>query len=139
MAVIQHTLTLVTSGRGTYEFTDRVEEQVRRSGLKAGIASVFCQHTSCSLLLMENADPSARRDLEAWLDRLVPEDDPHFEHTLEGPDDMPAHIKMALTRTSETLPFASGSLQLGTWQGLFLWEHRNARHTRRVVVTLLGE
>jgi secondary thiamine-phosphate synthase enzyme len=88
---------------------------------------------------MENADPSARRDLEAWLDRLVPENDPHFEHTLEGADDMPSHIKMALTRTSETIPFAEGKLRLGTWQGIFVWEHRRRPHTRRFVVTILGE
>ena len=88
---------------------------------------------------MENADPGARRDLEAWLDRLVPEDDPRFEHTMEGPDDMPAHIKMALTRTSETVPFAEGRLLLGKWQGIFLWEHRRAAHTRNVVVTVIGE
>ncbi len=100
---------------------------------------MFCPHTSASLLLMENADPSARRDLEAWLDRLVPEDDPHFTHIFEGADDMPGHIKMALTRTSETIPFAEGRLLLGTWQGVFLWEHRRAPHARRVVVTVLGE
>ena len=88
---------------------------------------------------MENADPSARRDLEAWLDRLVPADDPAFEHTLEGPDDMPSHIKMALTRTSETIPFAASRLLLGTWQGIFRWEHRRAPQTRHGVVTVLGE
>ena len=88
---------------------------------------------------MENADPTARRDLEAWLDRLVPEDDPRFEHTLEGADDMPGHIKMALTRTSETVPFSEGRLMLGMWQGIFLWEHRCHSHTRRLVVTVMGE
>jgi len=88
---------------------------------------------------MENADPSARRDLEAWLDRLVPEDDPHFTHTYEGSDDMPSHIKMTLTRTSETIPFNEGRLMLGTWQGIFLWEHRRAPHTRRIIVTVIGE
>jgi secondary thiamine-phosphate synthase enzyme len=87
---------------------------------------------------MENADPSARRDLEAWLDRLVPADDPHFTHTAEGSDDMPSHIKMALTRTSESIPFADGRLLLGTWQGIFLWEHRKAAHTRSVVLTFVG-
>lgn len=88
---------------------------------------------------MENADPSARSDLEAWLNRLVPENDPHFEHTLEGPDDMPSHIKMALTRTSETIPFSDGRLLLGTWQGLYLWEHRSHPHTRTLIVTGIGE
>ena len=139
MAVYQTTLTIRTRGAGTYEITDAVAGALQKSGLRQGIATVFCQHTSCSLVLMENADPSARRDLEAWLDRLVPPDDPHFTHTLEGPDDMPSHIKMALTRSSETIPFADGRLLLGTWQGIFLWEHRSAAHTRSVVLTLMGE
>jgi secondary thiamine-phosphate synthase enzyme len=139
MAVPQATLTIRTSGSGTYEITDLVARELAQSRLARGVAVIFCQHTSCSLVLMENADPSARRDLEAWLDRLVPEDDPHFRHTLEGGDDMPAHIKMALTRSSETVPFADGRLLLGTWQGIFLWEHRRAPHARQVVVTLMGE
>lgn len=139
MSVHQATLTLRTPGAGTHEFTEAVAREVARSGLTRGVVTVFCQHTSCSLVIMENADPSARRDLEAWLDRLVPEDDPHFEHTLEGPDDMPSHIKMALTRTSETIPFDAGRLLLGTWQGLFLWEHRRASHSRQIVVTVIGE
>lgn len=138
MAVHQHTLSLRTRGAGTYEFTRDVAGIVTRSGIEQGVVHVFCRHTSCSLVIMENADPGARADLEAWLDRLVPADDPHFTHTLEGPDDMPSHIKMALTRTSETVPFAQGRLLLGTWQGLFLWEHRATPHTREVVVTVLG-
>ncbi|HEY8993674.1 MAG TPA: secondary thiamine-phosphate synthase enzyme YjbQ [Lacunisphaera sp.] len=138
MALYQTTITLRTRGPGTYEITDEVARALVKSGLTQGIATVFCQHTSCSLVLMENADPSARRDLEAWLDRLVPDDDPHFTHTLEGADDMPSHIKMALTRTSETVPFAGGRLLLGTWQGIFLWEHRKAAHTRSVVLTFMG-
>ncbi len=138
MPVVQHRLTLRTRGAGTYELTREVAEVVRKSGLLEGVATVFCQHTSCSLVLMENADPSARHDLEAWLNRLVPANDPHFTHTLEGPDDMPSHIKMALTRSSETIPFANGELLLGTWQGIFLWEHRAVAHTRHVVVTLLA-
>jgi secondary thiamine-phosphate synthase enzyme len=138
MAVHQETLTLRPRGAGTHEITDAVGAVVQRSGIARGVATVFCQHTSCSLVLMENADPSARRDLEAWLDRLVPENDPDFTHTLEGSDDMPSHIKMALTRTSETIPFAEGRLLLGTWQGIFLWEHRRAAHTRHVVVTVIG-
>jgi secondary thiamine-phosphate synthase enzyme len=112
---------------------------VKRSGLSIGTVTVFCQHTSCSLVMMENADPTARRDLERWLSRLVREDDRDFQHTSEGADDMPSHIKMALTRTSETLPFSNGRLQLGTWQGLFLWEHRRAAHSRQLVVTVIGE
>lgn len=139
MPVFQDTLTCRTTGAGTYEITDEIAALVRRSGIATGIASVFCTHTSCSLVLMENADPSARRDLEAWLDRLVPADDRHFTHTLEGPDDMPSHIKMALTRSSETIPFRQKQLLLGTWQGIFLWEHRHAPHTRELIVTVTGE
>jgi secondary thiamine-phosphate synthase enzyme len=139
MAVHQQTLSLRTPGAGTHEITAQVEAVLTASRLRTGLVNVFCQHTSCSLVIMENADPSARRDLEAWLDRLVPDDDPHFTHTLEGADDMPSHIKMALTRTSETVPFAAGRLLLGTWQGIFLWEHRRAPHTRRIVVTVTGE
>lgn len=138
MAVYQTTLTIRPKGPGTYEITDGVARALKASGLREGVATVFCQHTSCSLVLMENADPSARRDLEAWLDRLVPEDDPHFTHTLEGADDMPSHIKMALTRSSESIPFANGQLLLGTWQGIFLWEHRRAPHPRNVVLTFVG-
>ncbi len=139
MPVHQATITLRTAGRGTQEITAAVAREVARSGLKRGVATLFCQHTSCSLVLMENADPSARRDLEAWLHRLVPEDDLHFTHTAEGADDMPSHIKMALTRTSESVPFTDGTLLLGTWQGVFLWEHRRAPHSRHVVVTVMGE
>ena len=139
MAVHQTTLTVRTRGPGLHEITDEVAQALRASGLARGVATVFCQHTSCSLVLMENADASARRDLEAWLDRLVPPDDPHFTHTLEGADDMPSHIKMALTRTSESIPFADGRLLLGTWQGVYLWEHRRAPHTRTIAVTAVGE
>jgi len=138
MAVHQSTLNVRTSGAGTHEITEAVQREVSRSGLSAGVVTVFCQHTSCSLVIMENADPSARQDLEGWLDRLVPEDDPHFVHRAEGPDDMPSHIKMALTRTSESVPFAGGRMLLGTWQGIFLWEHRRASHQRRIVVTVMG-
>ena len=139
MPVHQATLTIHTRGQGLHEITDAVAREVGRSGLARGVAVVFCQHTSCSLVLMENADPSAQRDLEAWLNRLVPEADPHFEHTTEGPDDMPSHIKMALTRTSECVPFADGRMLLGTWQGIFLWEHRRRAHMRQLVVTVVGE
>lgn len=139
MPVHQATLSFRPGHQGTHEITAAVVRELETSGMQRGIVSVFCLHTSCSLVIMENADPSARRDLEAWLDRLVPENDPEFEHTLEGPDDMPSHIKMALTRSSETIPFANGRLLLGTWQGIFLWEHRRAAHTRQVAVTVLGE
>lgn len=139
MLVATHELTVRTTGQGTYEITRDVAAAVREASLACGLCHVFCLHTSCSLVLMENADPSAREDLENWLHRLVPENDPAFTHTLEGPDDMPSHIKMALTRTSETLPVEEGRLVLGTWQGLFLWEHRRAPHTRRLRATMLGE
>jgi len=138
MPVHHATLTIRTEGQRTHEITNAVVREIERSKLQDGVVTVFCQHTSCSLVIMENADPSARHDLEAWLNRLVPENDPHFEHTLEGPDDMPSHIKMALTRTSESVPFANGRLLLGTWQGIYLWEHRHAAHARHVVVTVVG-
>lgn len=139
MPIHQATLTVRARGSGLHEITDLVAREVTRSGLRQGVATIFCRHTSCSLVIMENADPSASRDLEAWLDRLVPERDPHFTHTLEGDDDMPAHIKMALTRTSESAPLADGQLLLGTWQGIFLWEHRHAAPSRQVIVTIIGE
>ncbi len=131
-------LTLRPAGPGLHEFTAAVARELAACGLRQGVVSVFCRHTSASLVVMENADPSARRDLEAWLDRLVPAGDPRFTHTLEGPDDMPSHVKMALTRTSEQLPFADGRLLLGAWQGIFLWEHRTAPPEREVVLTFLG-
>ncbi|MEM9418423.1 MAG: secondary thiamine-phosphate synthase enzyme YjbQ [Planctomycetota bacterium] len=139
MQIYQTKLQQSSHGQGTTEITHHVRDILRESGLTTGTVNVFCQHTSCSLVLMENADPSARQDLEAFLSKLVPEDEPYFVHTAEGPDDMPSHIKMALTRTSETIPFADGRLLLGTWQGLFLWEHRDHPHTRRLVVTVVGE
>jgi secondary thiamine-phosphate synthase enzyme len=138
MAVHQSTFTVRAPGAGLHEITDEVARIVARCGVARGLATVFCQHTSCSLVIMENADPSARRDLEDWMNRLVPERDPHFTHTLEGDDDMPSHIKMALTRTTETIPIADSRLLLGTWQGIFLWEHRRAPHTRHLIVTVVG-
>jgi secondary thiamine-phosphate synthase enzyme len=139
MAVITREVSITTSGYRTHEVTGSVAEILNRSGMNAGTATIFCRHTSCSLVIMENADPSARRDLEAYLSRLVPENDPAFTHTAEGPDDMPSHIKMALTRTSETVPFADRRLLLGTWQGIFLWEHRARSHRRQLIITLQGE
>lgn len=127
-----------TRGKATLEITGDLHTCIRNWGLARGQIHVFCRHTSCSLVIMENADPTARHDLERFLDRLVPEDDPDFQHTLEGPDDMPSHIKMALTRTSETIPVDEGRLLLGTWQGVFLWEHRAAPHNRSLVVSGLG-
>ena len=139
MAVYQSQISVRSRGKGTYEITREVAGRLQKSGLKVGTVSVFCRHTSCSLVIMENADPSARRDLERFMEDLVPESYPHFIHTLEGPDDMPSHIKMALTRTSETIPFAGGKLQLGSWQGIFLWEHRAHPHTRQIILTFQGE
>lgn len=130
---------ITTRGKGTYEITELCERIVRAGGIKTGTATVFVQHTSCSLVIFENADPSARTDLHAFFDRLVPETTPYFVHTLEGPDDMPSHLRMALTRTSEVIPVVEGRLALGTWQGIFLFEHRRAPHTRSVVVSVVGE
>ena len=139
MGVFTKDWSLKTKGKGTYEITDSVSDALNESGLKQGIVSVFIKHTSCSLILMENADPTARVDLERFMDDLVPDDYPYFVHTMEGPDDMPSHIKMCLTRSSENLPFSNGKLDLGTWQGIFLWEHRVASHNRKLVITILGE
>ena len=139
MQVFTTELNFRTRGKATLEITREVANCVREWQLSRGQVTVFCRHTSCSLVIMENADPSARRDLERFLDRLVPENDPDFTHTYEGADDMPSHIKMALTRTSETIPIAEGRLLLGTWQGIFLWEHRAVAHSRSVVVSALGE
>ena len=127
-------LTISAKAQGLHEFTDEVRRVVVDSGIQDGLCTVFVRHTSASLIIQENADPSARRDLEAWLNRLVPEGDPHFTHDAEGPDDMPAHVKAALTTTSISIPIVGGKLALGTWQGVYLWEHRRARHQRKVVV-----
>ena len=139
MGVFTKDWSLKTKGKGTYEITDSVSDALNESGLKQGIVSVFVNHTSCSLVLMENADPTARVDLERFMDDLVPDDYPYFVHTMEGPDDMPSHIKMCLTRSSENLPFSNGRLDLGTWQGIFLWEHRVAPHNRKLLITIVGE
>ena len=127
-----------TQGKGTYEITQEVAEVVRSSGVSVGSVTVFVRHTSASLVIMENADPSARTDLEEFFERLVPEDSDYFIHTMEGPDDMPSHIRMALTRTSEVIPVTRGRMVLGTWQGIFVFEHRRARHRREIVVSVVG-
>ena len=132
-------LEVPTQGKGTYEITRDVEKVVAESMIENGIATVFVRHTSCSLVIMENAAPDARRDLETFFDHLVPEGTPYFQHADEGDDDMPSHIRMVLTQTSEVIPIVNARMQLGTWQGIFLFEHRRAAHTRRVVVTVLGE
>ncbi len=139
MTICHDQLELRTKGKGLYEITEDVQSQIDSSGVRSGAVTVFVQHTSCSLLVMENADPTARRDLEAFFDRLVPEDADYFTHGSEGSDDMPSHIRMALTRTSETIPIANGKMQLGTWQGIFLFEHRRAPHRRRILITIMGE
>lgn len=129
-------LSVSTHGPGLYEFTDDLHAVVRRATLDEGLCTVFVRHTSASLTIQENADPSARHDLERWLARLVPEGDPLYTHTTEGPDDMPSHIRAALTATSLGIPIVDGELALGTWQGVFLWEHRRRSSTRRIVVHL---
>ncbi len=128
------TLEISTSSQGLHEFTTQVREVVRGADIDEGLCTLFIQHTSASLTIQENADPSARRDLENWLNRQVPENDPLYTHTAEGPDDMPSHIKAALTSTSLSIPVIDGDLALGTWQGIFLWEHRTSPKRRCVVV-----
>jgi len=127
-----------TKGKGTYEITDELQTAIDKSGLRNGVVTVFVQHTSCSLTFMENAAPAARRDVERFFDKLVPEN-ADYEHEDEGPDDMPSHIRMVLTRTSETIPVVDGKMELGTWQGVFLFEHRRDPHRRKILVTLIGE
>lgn len=138
MKVHTEEISVRTRGKGTYEISGEIAAMVRASGVTDGQVTVFLRHTSASLVLMENADPSARRDLERWFDRLVREDDPDFIHTHEGPDDMPSHIRMALTRSSEVIPVHGGRMVLGTWQGIFVFEHRNDPHSRRIAVTVMG-
>ena len=132
------TFTIGTRGKGTYEITEEVAGVVRASGVQTGTATVFIRHTSASLIIYENADHSARTDLHEFFERLVPEDADYFVHMAEGPDDMPSHLRMVLTRTSEVVPVAEGRMLLGTWQGIFLFEHRRAPHRREVVVAVVG-
>ena len=132
-------LSVQTNGKGTYEITDEIQRKIDKCGLRSGTVTVFVQHTSCSVIVMENADPTARRDLEEFFNRLVPEGADYFTHGSEGSDDMPSHIRMVLTRTSETIPIVGGKMQLGTWQGIFLFEHRDAPHRRRISLTIIGE
>ncbi|MDB6076834.1 MAG: hypothetical protein JWO82_581 [Akkermansiaceae bacterium] len=139
MAAHAATFRVRTRGKGTQEITGEVERIVSDSGIKTGTVTVFVRHTSASLVIMENADPSARADLEAFFDHLVPEDTPYFVHTYEGPDDMPSHIRMALTRTSEVIPVIDGRMALGTWQGIYLFEHRRDPHQREIAVAVVGE
>jgi secondary thiamine-phosphate synthase enzyme len=133
--MIQH-VEAHTRGKGLHEVTTEVQRAVASSGLSEGLCTVMIRHTSASLTIQENADPTARRDLEGWLDRLVPEGDPHFEHLAEGPDDMPSHIKSALTATTLSIPIVERRLALGTWQGIYVWEHRVRGSSRHLVIHL---
>jgi secondary thiamine-phosphate synthase enzyme len=137
--VIQQALTLRTRGRGTYDLTPEVERVVASSKVRIGLCHVFLHHTSASLILCENADEAVRRDLEAFMARTVPDGDPLFRHTAEGPDDMPAHVRTVLTQNGLTIPVSNGRCALGTWQGIYLWEHRRSGHGRQLTVTVQGE
>jgi len=137
--ISQHELTIATRGRGIYELSADVQQAVGHSGITTGLCSVFIRHTSASLMLCENADPDVMRDMEAFMARQVPDGDPLFTHTAEGPDDMPAHVRSVLTQSDLNLPVQDGRCALGTWQGIYLWEHRLAPHTRRLIVTIQGE
>ena len=135
----QDSFTYETEGRGTYDITAETAQGVADSGIRNGLATLFVHHTSASLIVCENADPAVRRDLERWLSRAVADGDPLYEHTAEGPDDMPAHVRCALTQTSFSVPVVNGTLDLGTWQGVYLYEHRHRPHRRRVSLTVVGE
>ena len=136
--VFQDIFFVTTRGRGTSLITGAIQERVRRSGISTGICNIFLHHTSASLILCENADPDVRSDLERYMAGLVPDGDPGFEHVAEGPDDMPAHIKGALTQTALTIPITGGAMALGTWQGIFLFEHRSRPHERGIVLHAIG-
>lgn len=133
-----HKISIQTNGQALYEFTQKVLSLVAREGVQNGLCNLFIQHTSCSLIIQENADPSAKHDLENWLNRLVPENDSLYTHTYEGVDDMPAHIKSILTATNLSIPIIDGKLALGTWQGIYLWEHRHPAHLRKVIVSFVA-
>ncbi len=135
----QQTITIQTTGRGSVEFTDKVKIFVAEAGMTTGVCNVFVHHTSASLMLCENADPDVRQDLESFMNRIAPDGDPAYSHRSEGPDDMAAHIRSVLTQASITIPVSGGCLLLGTWQGLYLWEHRTAGHRRQVTITLQGD
>src|SRR5215204_4128680 len=135
----QHEFVVRTSGRGLYEFTDEVEQWVARNKFQTGVVTLHLRHTSASLLIQENADPDVRRDLDAFFARLVPDGDRLYIHTAEGPDDMPAHVRSALTCVNLSIPFQNGRLGLGTWQGIYLWEHRRHPHRRTINVHFIGE
>lgn len=137
--ISQLELHIATSGRGTYDVTAQVQAAIKESGVAIGMCNVFIRHTSASLMLCENADPAVRHDLESFMSRLAPDGDPMFTHTAEGPDDMPAHVRSVLTQSDLNLPVRDGRCDLGTWQGIYLWEHRHAPHQRKVTLTISGE
>ena len=137
--VYQQELKFATRGRGTYDITQQIEQAIAKSGVRTGICQLFLQHTSASLILCENADPTVRNDLETFMQKLVPDGDRMFKHQDEGPDDMPAHVRSILTQSSLSLPVSKGRARLGTWQGIYLWEHRTHAHKRKVIITLIGE
>jgi len=134
----QATVQIATKGRGFYDATGEVRAVVRAAGIASGLCTIFLRHTSASIVIQENADAAVLRDLARWMDRLAPEGD-DYEHDAEGPDDMPSHIRSAVTRSSEAIPIANGALVLGTWQGIYIWEHRRAPHRRELVVHIVGE
>ncbi len=137
--IFQQTLSIATEGRGSYEISDRIAAAVSASEIQTGLCHVFIQHTSASLMLCENADPAVRADLEGFMARLVPDGDPLFTHTAEGPDDMPSHVRSILSQSHLNLPIVGGRCALGTWQGVYLWEHRFAAHDRTIILTITGE
>ena len=137
--IAQSEIRIATRGRATYDFTQDVQEAVRESGVRTGLCHLFIRHTSASMMLCENADPAVRRDLETFMARQVPDGDPAFTHTAEGPDDMSAHVRSILTQSDLNIPVRDGRCALGTWQGVYLWEHRTAPHERCVIVTVQGE
>jgi secondary thiamine-phosphate synthase enzyme len=138
MKVHQEVLEIVTRGRGLTDLSSKVQAVVAAAGVRTGLCTVFIQHTSASLIIQENADPAVLRDLERWIGRVAPEDARAYEHDAEGLDDMPAHLRSAMTRTSEVVPITNGRLALGTWQAIYLWEHRRSSHTRNVIVHVQG-
>ena len=135
----QEEFSVATTGRGTYDLSDDIQRIVAASGVRTGLCHVFLKHTSASLMLCENADPAVRHDLETFMQRYVPDGDPMFTHTMEGPDDMPAHVRSILTQNDMNLPVSNGRCALCTWQGVYLWEHRLAPHSRKVMLTITGE
>ncbi len=139
MRQLQSSIFIETQGKGPVAITDQVSGIVSRSEVSTGLCVLFVQHTSASLIIQENADPTARADLERWLERIAPQGEPYYRHRAEGPDDMPSHIRAAITSVSVTIPVTSGALALGTWQGIYLWEHRSRPHRRTVVVHVIGE